>query len=90
MNWEMFAGILRHAATYVAGILTANGVFDPSQGETIVGLIMGVGGLIWSILAKKFGWGATPTAVLAMFTVGGGALAFHTLANDNGILRLVA
>jgi len=80
MNWEMISGVVRHAATFLAGIMVSSGLFDAGQTEAIVGVLMGMAGLAWSIIAKKMGWGATTTATAIAFISGSAAL---VAANDN-------
>ena len=90
MNWEMVSGVIRHVAGFAAGALVSSGLFDAAQTETIVGVLMGIAALVWSILAKKFGWGAKSAASAIAFIGSGFALA---AGNDNwqgGALMLVA
>ena len=89
MNWEMVSGVVRHVAGFAAGALVSSGLFDAAQTETIIGVLMGIAALAWSVLAKKFGWGSKITATAVAFTGGGVAL---VAANDNwqGVLMLAA
>lgn len=50
---EQFQSFVRHVVTFVGGILVANGQVDPTQIETIVGLIVTVAGLVFSFLAPE-------------------------------------
>ncbi len=53
MTWEMTAGILRHLLTAAGGILASKGVIGASDVELVSGAIIAVGGVIWSIVAKR-------------------------------------
>ena len=88
MNWEMVSGVIRHIAGFAAGALVSTGLFDAAQTETIIGVLMGVAALAWSILAKKLGWSGKTTATAIAF-IGGAAL---VTASDNwqGALMLAA
>jgi len=89
MNWEMISGVIRHIAGFAAGALVSAGLFNAAQTETIIGVLMGIAALIWSVLAKKLGWGTKATATALAFVGGGAAL---TAANVNwqGALMLAA
>jgi len=50
---QQIAGIVRHVLTFGAGFLVSSGVLDPTQVETIVGGLVAVVGVVWSIVAKK-------------------------------------
>ena len=89
MTWEMISSVLRHVAGFAAGALVSSGLFDAAQTETIIGVFMGIAALVWSVLAKKFGWAGKGTTTAIAFIGGGVAL---VAANDNwhGALMLVA
>jgi hypothetical protein len=50
---EALAGLIRHALTVAAGYLVARGQLDPTTADTIVGALMGLGGVVWSVYAKR-------------------------------------
>ena len=49
---EQLLGILRHALTFVGGILVTKGLVDETTVTEIVGGIITLTGTIWSVLAK--------------------------------------
>jgi hypothetical protein len=53
MNAESFAGIVRHFMTALGGYLAATGVLDVTQTETIVGAVVALAGVAWSIWQKQ-------------------------------------
>lgn len=50
---EQVLGIIRHALTFVGGILVMKGLLDETLVTDITGGIMTLTGAIWSIVAKK-------------------------------------
>ena len=50
---EQVLGLVRHALTFVGGILIAKGLVGDSVATDIIGGLMTVIGSIWSVLAKK-------------------------------------
>jgi len=50
---EVAFGVLRHAATFGAGYLVSKGVIDAAQVEVIIGAVVALGGVVWSVMAKK-------------------------------------
>ena len=50
---EQFLGILRHALTFVGGVLVTNGILDESVIIELTGGVMTLAGAIWSIVSKK-------------------------------------
>lgn len=52
MNQTIVMGIVRHALTFIGGILIAKGVFTESAVADLTGLIMTTMGTIWSIVEK--------------------------------------
>lgn len=52
---EAVAGIIRHALTFVGGLLVTKGYLDPSMVEQAVGAIVTIVGLGWSIHLKLKG-----------------------------------
>lgn len=59
MNKDTILGIVRHVLTTSAGVLVGKGVLESGQVEVLVGALIGIVGVVWSIIAKKK---AKPTA----------------------------
>ncbi len=58
MNKQTILGIVRHGLTTTGGALVARGVTDETIMTEIVGVIIAVAGLVWSIIEKKTRQGA--------------------------------
>ena len=52
MRKEKILGILRHTLTFVGGILITKGLIDETLVNEIVGSIITLTGLVWSIVDK--------------------------------------
>jgi hypothetical protein len=52
INKEQFLGLVRHAITFIGGIIVAKGNLDPSALDTIVGVAVSIAGLIWSFMSE--------------------------------------
>ena len=50
---EQIMGIIRHALTFVGGIVVMKGLVDETMVTEIVGGVMTLTGAIWSIVNKK-------------------------------------
>ena len=50
---EQILGIMRHALTFVGGILVMRGLVDEVVVTEIVGGVMTLTGAVWSIIAKN-------------------------------------
>ena len=50
---EQLLGIVRHALTFIGGIVVMKGYADESVVTEIIGGAMTLTGAIWSIIAKK-------------------------------------
>ena len=50
---EQTLGLIRHALTFVGGILVAKGVVDDATSLELVGAIVTIIGGVWSVLSKK-------------------------------------
>lgn len=50
---EQIMGIIRHALTFVGGIVVMKGLIDEATVMEIVGSVMTLTGTIWSIIDKK-------------------------------------
>ena len=46
-------GILRHFLTIGAGALASRGAINASEIEILVASVLGIGGILWSIVDKK-------------------------------------
>lgn len=53
MTQEQTLGIIRHALTFVGGILIAKGYIDEAMVEAISGGVITLTGLIWSAIIKN-------------------------------------
>jgi hypothetical protein len=50
---EQTLGLIRHALTFVGGIIVAKGLVDESLIQEVTGAAMTILGAVWSILSKK-------------------------------------
>jgi len=50
---DQVLGIIRHALTFVGGIVIANGLVEDALFQEIAGGVMTLIGAIWSIASKK-------------------------------------
>lgn len=46
-------GLVRHALTFVGGIVVAKGLLDESMAVEVIGGLMTLIGSVWSIASKK-------------------------------------
>ncbi|QDP60569.1 MAG: hypothetical protein Unbinned338contig1000_62 [Prokaryotic dsDNA virus sp.] len=53
MTREEILGIARHILTTAGGALASRGIIDSTETELIVGAIITVAGVAWSIIAKR-------------------------------------
>jgi hypothetical protein len=53
MNKDVILGIVRHVLTGVGGYFIAKGAIDAAAVELLVGSVITIAGVIWSILDKK-------------------------------------
>lgn len=49
----ILAGLIRHGLTTVGGALVAKGVLSATMLEPLIGAILTIAGVIWSIVQKK-------------------------------------
>ena len=57
MLWNtVVAPIVRHGLTIGAGALVSAGYIDGSQSATVVGGLLAVAGVGWSVIEKRMGW----------------------------------
>lgn len=59
MNWEQISGILRHILTFGGGFVVAKGWLSEGLMMDVVGAIITIGGVIWSVVNK------TPSAIVS-------------------------
>lgn len=50
---EQIMGIVRHGLTFIGGILVMKGTLDDATLQEIIGSVMSLTGIIWSIVDKK-------------------------------------
>ena len=50
---EQIMGLVRHALTFIGGVLVAKGLATDGQIMDIVGMILTTFASVWSVLAKK-------------------------------------
>ena len=50
---EQLLGIVRHAVTFIGGILVMKGIIDDSMVQEILGGATTLAGVIWSIVVKN-------------------------------------
>lgn len=53
MNTEAWLGLIRHILTTAGGVLASKGVIESGQIETIVGAVVVLIGVVWSVWAKR-------------------------------------
>jgi len=53
MNQNQILGIARHILTFVGGFLVVRGKIDESTLTEIVGSVITLAGLVWSVVDKK-------------------------------------
>ena len=50
---EQALGLIRHALTFIGGIIVAKGLVDDVLTQEIIGGVMTLIGAIWSVASKK-------------------------------------
>jgi hypothetical protein len=53
MNKEQILGIVRHILTFAGGFLVVRGKIDESTLTEVVGSVVTLAGLVWSVLDKN-------------------------------------
>jgi hypothetical protein len=53
MNQDQVMGLVRHALTAIGGIVIAKGLASDGNVQEIIGALMTLAGVIWSIKSKK-------------------------------------
>jgi len=50
---EQILGIVRHALTFIGGIVVMKGLVDETMVTEIIGGVMALVGAVWSVIDKK-------------------------------------
>jgi len=53
MDWNAIQVIVRALLQGVAGVLVAKGVVDAAGSETLIGAVLSIGSVVWSMSHKK-------------------------------------
>ena len=53
MKKEELLGIVRHALTFVGGIIVTNGLVDQSAMTELSGAVLTIAGIVWSVMNKR-------------------------------------
>lgn len=53
MKKEQVLGVVRHALTFIGGILITKGLIGESASEEIIGGVISLVGMVWSVIDKK-------------------------------------
>lgn len=53
MNKEQILGLVRHVLTIAGGALVTRGIVDDATSTELVGAVITIIGIIWSIASKK-------------------------------------
>ena len=53
LSQEQWLGILRHLATAVGGYLTGVGILDDATAQTVIGSVVTLAGVFFSVLVKR-------------------------------------
>jgi hypothetical protein len=53
LSKEQVLGIVRHALTFIGGIVIARGLVDETLVTEVIGSVLTLTGAIWSIIDKK-------------------------------------
>jgi hypothetical protein len=53
MKKEQILGMIRHALTFIGGVIVANGIISESMTADAVGAVMTLVGVIWSAISNK-------------------------------------
>lgn len=52
MNQEKLQGVVRHALTFIGGILVMKGLLDEEMLNELAGALAAVAGTVWSVINK--------------------------------------
>jgi len=53
MNWEVVGGLVRHVLTFGGGFLVTNGTLTDGDLQAVIGGVIAIGGVLWSIFHKN-------------------------------------
>lgn len=53
MNKEQIMGIIRHALTFIGGILVIKGITTEAVSQEVIGAVITAVGAVWSIFSNK-------------------------------------
>ena len=53
MNKEQVLGIIRHALTFIGGILIIKGIATEAVTEEVIGAVITAVGAVWSLIKNK-------------------------------------
>jgi hypothetical protein len=53
MTWDVIGGLVRHLLTFGGGFLVTNGTITDTDLQAVVGGVIAIGGVLWSIFAKR-------------------------------------
>jgi hypothetical protein len=53
MDWQSIQVIARAILQGLAGILVSKGLLDGAGAETLIGAVLGIGSVVWSLVNKK-------------------------------------
>ena len=53
MNWDIIGGLVRHLLTFGGGFLVTNGTITDGDLQAVVGGVIAIGGVLWSIYTKR-------------------------------------
>ena len=53
MNWDIIGGLVRHLLTFGGGFLVTNGTITDGDLQAVVGGVIAIGGVLWSIFTKR-------------------------------------
>lgn len=53
LSWDEVQGLIRHGLTSGAGALVAHGIIGSSDVEPVIGAVMGLLAILWSIASKR-------------------------------------
>ena len=59
MNWDVIGGLTRHLLTFGGGFLVTNGTISDGELQAVIGGVIAIGGVLWSIFAKRAASSAT-------------------------------
>jgi len=53
MNWDVIGGLVRHLLTFGGGFLVTNGTMSDGDLQAVVGGVIAIGGVFWSVFTKR-------------------------------------